>query len=278
MATLAYAYTNLLTGLAASKFTVTTGAGPADDTRLYLNDAKMDLQYTLTAGTTAEVITIDMGASTACSGFAVLNHNLYVLGAGTIGITATDDVTWATGVVTVKSTTTVNTTKPKHKDSVLQFATVTKRYWRIRFTHTLSLSLKIGEILAYSAATQLSRYFIDGSDESERVFKTTTQMLFGDTRSVIFGGPLRELRMRFADFTDAQILELRTMWEASGFGVTPILSIASYEATSSAAAVAEQNCVFGQMVLDDFRWTYVDFAQRQPPDIVIRSLGREAGA
>lgn len=276
--TFSYAVTNRLTGLTASAFSVSTGSGPSGATELYLNDGRMDRQYALTGGTTIEAIDIDLGSAQSVSAVAVLNHNLVALGAPTITVTAADNAGFSVGVVTPKAATTLNTAEPKHKDHVLQFGAVSKRYWRITFTHSTAAALRIGELFLASSNTQLSRYMIDGSGESESFYSVTNKLLYGETRTTFLAGPLRSKTMRFQDWNDTQLNQLRTMWAATKGMATPLLFISSYEATGTAAAIAEQECIFGRVMVDDFRWTYTDALYRQPPEIVIASLGREAGA
>lgn len=274
----AYATTNRLTGLAAASFTVSTGAGPANDTRLYLNDGQMAAQYTLNSGTTTEAIDIDLGAAQSVSAIAILNHNLAALGSPTVTVTAADNAGFSVGVVTPKATTTLNTTSPKHKDHVLQFGAVSKRYWRITFTHSLSTSLKIGELFAAASTTQLTRGQIDGSGEGFKAIGVANEMQYGSVRSLFFAGPVRRRRLRFQDWTEAQKNELLTMWSAVNGPFSPLLWIESYEAVSTAAATAQQECIFGRLRDDDFEWTFTDFLYRQVPELVITSEGRERGA
>lgn len=276
--TFAYATTNRLTGLTASAFSVTTGAGPSGATELYLNDGRMDRQYTFTAGTTAETLQIDLGSALAVVGVAILNHNLVALGSASVTITAADDSGFTTGVVTPKAATTLNTTEPKHKDHVLQFASVSKRYWRIAMSHAAATALKIGEVFLLAASTQLTRGMLDGSGESEEIISVGNRMMYGATKSTFFAGPIRSKQMKYQDFTEAQLLELRTLWAAVKGPVTPFLWIESYEAVSTAAASAQQDCIFGQIQDARFAWTFVDSLYRQPPGFDIVSLGREVGS
>lgn len=274
----AYATTNQATGLAASAVTVTTGAGPADDTRLYLFDGKLAGQYTLTAGTTTEVVRINLSSAKAVSAVAILNHNIAALGGGTITIRAATDSGFTTGVVTPKATTTINTTAPKHKDTVLQFASVTKQHWEFTFTHSLSTALKIGELFFAAASTQLTRGQTDGSGERERFITSEVEMQFGQVQSLFLAGPVRTKRIRMQDFTAANLAELQALWRATKGPVTPFLWIESYEAVSTAAAATEQDCIFGRLRLPEFEWSWVDYNLTQPPELTIASEGRERGA
>lgn len=273
----AYATINRLTSLAAAAFTIPTGAGPLDNSRLYLNDGRMDRQYNFTGGTTTEVLQIDLGSAKQVSGFAILNHNLAALGGGDVEVRCDSNPAFPTNTL-VKTASNINITTPNDKDAVLQFANTTARYWRLKFNHVSSSALKLGEVYAMGVTTTLARFMVDGSGESEEIFSVGTKMLNGETRHVIFGGPLRSKTLRWQDWTAADLAELRTMWRATRGPVTPFIFIQSYESTSAAANYEQQECVFGRLMVDTFTWTYTDHLLRQAPEVVIMSLGREAGA
>jgi hypothetical protein len=118
---------------------------------------------------------------------------------------------------------------------------------------------------------------LDGSGESLDLVTVSTSMMYGETRATLFGGPIRSKKMRFADFTQANLLELQTLWLATSGPVTPFIWIESYEAVSTAAATTEQDCIFGRLLVDKFDWTWVDHLYSQPPSFVIQSLGRGVG-
>lgn len=271
----AYAVTNLLAPLSSSAFTITTGTWDSA-TIPYLNDGRLAGLLRCTSST-ANTVTIDMGAATAISGFAILNHNLGAGSSGTCTVTATNDVTWATGIVTPKASSSLVATAPADKDAVLQFASTSKRYWRLAFTHSAQ-ALTIGELIAYSSATQLSRGMLDGSGDGLEIVTTSTKMLYGERVSTFFGGPLRSKTMRFADFTEAQTLEMQTLFLATRGHVTPVLWINSYEAVSTAAAATERDCIYGKVQLERFDSQWVDHLYKQVPELTVLSLGREAGS
>ena len=278
----AYAVTNALSGLAAAAFT--PGSGPSDATRAYLNDGRMDRQYEFTGGVASNTLVFDMGSATALKGIAILNHNLASADAPRyISIQAADDAAITVNAVTVKSNSEVtdgNTdTNPANKDTVLQFATVTKRYWRINFDWDNTFQLKVGEIFAYAAVTQLTRGMVDGSGETERIVAPTVEMQNGETRSAFIAGPVRTKHLRSdSSFSTTERKALLTLWRATRGPVTPFLWIESYEATAVAAALTEQDCIFGRLILPEFAWTWTDYNLSQPPEFVLQSLGREVGS
>lgn len=280
----AYATTNALSALSASAFT--PGSGPSDATRAYLNDGRMDRQYVFTAAASSNTLVIDMGSATTLRGLAILNHNLVdSVAPRTIKIEAADDAAITINAVTAKGTTTVtddgSDTNPTNKDTVLQFAAVTKRYWRLTFAwDSGSFALKIGELFAYASSTQLSRGQVDGSGETERMVVTNpVELQTGDTRFGFLGGPVRTKHLRSdSTLSTSERKELLTLWRLLRGPVTPFLWIESYEASASSALLPEQDCIFGRLALPDFAWTWSDYNLSQPPELVIRSLGRELGS
>ncbi len=277
-----YAITNLLTGLAASAFTNSTGNN--DSTRARLNDGRMDKRYVVNSSVASgSTIVIDFGTAVAATGFALLNTNCAVQKSdaavrvrGADGFTAG---TINTNIVTAKAATTLNSTAPKNKDHVLQFPIVTKRYWELTFTWTGSVAnFAIGELWAFQGQTQISRKSIYGGGEKEEMKTASIEFDGGNTKAYFKGGPIRGKRLPFQDLTGAQLAELQVMWRAAKAEANPFLWIESYESSAAAAAVAEQEVIYGRCRLAEFEWSETDYLLYQPPEVVIRSLGREVGA
>lgn len=273
--TFAYATVNRFSGLAASAFTFPTGGGPLDASRSYLCDGRMDAQYVFTAYGSTDVIQILFSSPQSLCAIAILNHNLAAIGPGVITITASDDGTTFTAV---KAATTLNTSAPKQKDSVLQFAAVSKQYWRITIGHGLSSGLAIGELYGVGTSTQLSRGQIDGSGESEKMITSVVPMQFGAKKTLFFAGPIRAKKLKVQDFTTAQRDELLTLWRAVKGNVLSFLWIESYEATASAAALSEQDCIFGKLASAEYQWSWTDYLLTQPDELLIEQDGRERGS
>lgn len=278
MGAYAYAPSNILSGLAASAFTWSAGAN--DATRAYLNDGWMDARYVngSPAAGTLDLI-IDLGSARALTGFAILNSNVAVQAAGSnLTITGADDAGISVNVVVAKAASTLSSAAPFNKDHVLQFATVTKRFWRLRWVTSATVTnFAIGELWAFNAQVQLSRKRVDGGGEGERILASKVDFYGGGSQAYRQGGPVRRKNLPFVDLSTSDRNELLTMWRAVAL-VTPYLWIESYEATALAAAVAEQEVIFGILGLGDFQWTEVDFNLFNPPELVIESLGREIGA
>ncbi len=275
--TFAYALTSQAASLVAGSYTVPVGAGPADSTRVYLGDGRLDRVYTFTSSN-AVTLQIDLGSAKAVNAWAVLNHNFNSLGGGTCKIDAADDVAWTTNIVAIKAASTFATTAPKHKDAVFQFASATKRVWRLTFTNVTTGSVTIGEVFAVAATTQLTRGMVDGSGEDESIISSAVEMQYGSKQQLFFSGPIRQKTFRSQDYTESQKNELATLFRSTLGPVTPFLWIESYEATSSAAAAAEQDCILGRLELPNFRWSWTDYNLTQPPELIIRALTRGRGA
>lgn len=282
MANSAYAVTNALASLAASAFTPT--AGPSDDTRLYLTDARLDRQYVFTARSSNNSVKIDLGSATSISGWAILNHNLNSIDApsSAYGVTiyGADDAGFSVNLKTwtlIFGSTQANA--PNNKDVVIQIEPTSRRYWQVYFFWTTGTkTLKIGELFAYATSTQFSRGMVDGSGETERYVVATAEMQYGETRASFRAGPIRERSIRTADFSTTERDELLTMWRATKGPVTPMLLVDTYEATVASGTPTYTSCMYGRLMLPEFAWQWSDYNRVKPPELVLRNLGREVGS
>lgn len=271
----AYAATNLTRGLGASSWTLNLGGGPSDDTRLYLNDGRLDRQVVFASGASAN-IQVDLGSAMEVRGLAVLNHNMsgftspiFSCEAGNSSNLVTDYIL-LTGVAE-----TVPQTAPAHRDLVVQFATgVSRRYWRFNTSWTGASVLRVGEAFLYGAPSTLTRGFTDGTGESEEFITVPVQTRFGDARTSFLAGPIRSRRFRAQDYSAANNAELQAMWRASRGGAIPLLWINDYSPGSF--TTARKDVMLGRLGAD-YSWTYSDFDLVQPPELVLRSLGRAVG-
>lgn len=268
-----YAVTNALSALAAAAFTWSSGYTVA---RTRLNDGIMDevAAGASSAQASGQTLSIDLGAATALVGFAILNHNL-ASGACTVAITAgTDGITYGT---TAKAASTITTTAPNEKDTVLQFPSASFRYWRLTFVHTGTKIVRVGELLAFAAITTLARTSIYGDGDSERAFLNKNVSGTGHQRATYLGGPVRTKRLIYKDLSTAELAELRAMWAASTYGTSNLLFIPLIESTAIAATAAAQECLWGKMQ-KEFDFMRADFNLHDPSSFVIVGQGREVGA
>lgn len=268
---------NLIRALAAGSFTVSSG--PADSTRSRLNDKRIDKRYTSTAAASPLTIVVDLGSAQAVDTAAVLNHNLASLGSGTriISVTGADDA-----AITVNTVgpyvAQLSATASRTKDTCLAFTQATKRYWRFSFSWTggASLSVTIGE-LVLGAATTLSRGQLDGSGETEHIRAPEVELANGGSRGIYLAGPVLERHLMFSDFTAAQVATLRTLWRDCKGPAVPVLWCDDWAAAASASE-SQQECLYGHLRMPEFAWRWSDYLLIKPPDLIIKSQGREVGA
>ena len=286
----AYAVSNILVGYPATAFSwFTTYGSPSSGgftpaNRTFLNDRRMDEQVLVSASAASGVnVIIDVGGGGAVQPVAVamLNSNCAVQKSdAALLVEASSNATFAADVNVAKAASTLYSSKtPWNKDHVLQWnANHTKRYWRFTWTWTGSVSnFSIGEIFIALATTQLARRSIYGSGERLDAVVSQVQMQYGGTRSGFRGGPVRQLDWQWDDLTASERDELYAMHTASSFGGLPLLFINSYEATATAAAASEQDCVFGRLIQPSYQFAEKDFRLYQPGGFSLRSEGREAG-
>lgn len=270
-----YAVTSSLTGLAATAF---TWSSAYTTNRARLNDGILDelASSASSAQASGQTLVINMGSATALVGFALLNHNL-ASGACTVRVRAADDAAITTNVVTAKAASTITTTAPNQKDTVLQFPSVTKQYWEFTFVHTGTKVVTIGEVLAFASITTLTRTSIYGDGESERAVLNKNVSQTGHQRATFLAGPIRTKRRIYKELSTAEKAELRAMWAASNYGTSNILWIDYIESTSTAATDAGMECLWGK-IQEEFDWTQGDYRLFDPSDFTLVGQGREVGS
>lgn len=273
----AYATTNAAVNLAASAFTWSTAVTTDRDA---FNDGRMSKTCTSEGSASTIDLTIDFGSATALVGFALLNHTIgsaYSSNSVTCAISGADDAAQTVNAVTAKAASTIAVTVPNHKDAVLCFPTQTKRYWRLRFAHTGTIAVTLGEVMALSSITSLTRKKVYGWGESERYYLNVAESRTGDTHATFLAGPRRTRRLPFVDLSASEKAEVMAMFRASRGGATPLLWIEDYNSTASAATESEQECIWGR-VQQSFGWTEGDYSLYGPDALELTSLGREVGA
>ena len=270
-----YAVTNALTGLAATSF---TWSSAYTTNRARLNDGILD-ELASSAGSaqaSGQTLVINMGSATALVGFALLNHNL-ASGACTVRVRAATDAAITVGVVTAKDASTITTTAPDSKDTILQFPSVTKQYWELTFVHTGTKIVTLGEVLAFASITTLTRSSIYGDGESERAVINRNVSQLGHQRATFVGGPVRTKRHIYKDLSLSEKAEMRAMWAASNYGVSNILWLDYVESISTAATAAGMACLWGK-IEPSFDWTQGDYQLFDPSDFTLLGQGREVGS
>lgn len=271
-----YGITNVLAGLGASAFSWSSGYTVGRDR---LNDTIQDelASGSASAQASGQTLTLDAGAVTSISAIAILNHNLGT-GSCAVQVQGADDAGFSVGIVTAKAASTINTSAPYQKDTVLQFPAVSKRYWRLTFTHSGTKTITIGELFLFSSITTLSRQSTWGAGESERYAQNRNESPTGFQRATYLGGPIRTMRLPFKDLVGtSQRDELLNMWRATRGGVSNLLYIDVIESTATAATAAGMQCIWGKMQAE-LPWSQVDFNLYDVAEFTITSQGREAGS
>lgn len=252
-----YAITNALAGLAASAF---TWGSAYTTSRERLNDGEQDEQAAGSAGAEAspQTLIIDFGVPADLVGFALLEHNL-ATGGVTVLVEASASGAFGSPT-TAKAATTINATAPHQKDTVLQFPSVgPNRYWRLTFTHSSTKRLRIGELLALSAITTLSRQTAYGTGEEARYVQNRIASDTGKVHATLLSGPILTRSFPFKDLRGTtERDELTGMWHATYGGVLNLLYIDLIESTATAATAAGQVCIWGKLQ-ESLGWTEDDF-------------------
>ena len=271
-----YGITNVLTGLAATAFTWSSGY---TTNRERLNDSIQDelASGSASAQASGQTLTVDLGTATSLSAIALLNHNLST-GSCTVKVEGGDDAAISVNPVTAKSASTVNTSAPYDKDTLLQFPAVSKRYWRLTFTHSGTKTLTIGELLFFASLTTLTRQTVWGAGESERYAQNRNESNTGFQRATYLAGPIRTKRLPFKDAVGtSQRDELMGMWRAARGGVSNLLYADLIESTATAATSTAMQCLWGKLQAS-LAWNQPDYNLYDVDELVLVGQGREAGA
>jgi len=270
----AYAVGNALSALGATAFTWSTGG---TTNRAFLNDGRMDKPASSGGSATTTDLTIDLGAATSLVGFALLGHSMATWTAPAVTVTGADDAAMTTNAVTAKAATSIVQTAPNHKDALLAFVAVSKRYWRLRFVDSSARTLSLAEAYAVTSFTSLARLKTWGHGESEEYKLNSVETRTGETRSTFLAGPIRTKKLPFSDLNASEKAEVMAMWRATYGGASALLWAEQLNPTASAASAAEQECVLGKLT-PSFDWTERDYSLFDVTALELRSLGREVGA
>ena len=274
-----YAVTNALAGLDATAFTWSSAYAT---NKARLNDGVLDelAASASSAQASGQTLVINFGAPTILTGFALLNHNL-ASGACTVTVETDDNAGFATPLL-MKAATTIVTTAPNQKDTILQFPAAgpgdSGAYWRLTFAHTGTKIVTIGEVVALTDISTLSRSTVYGAGENERYILNRNESATGHQRSTFVGGPIRTKSLPFKDLAGAaQKNELMTMWRATQGGNLNLLWIELIESTATAATDAAQECLWGRLQ-ESLGWTQGDYAIYDVDGLTLVGQGREVGS
>lgn len=267
----AYAITNKAPGAAGFTWSVATTSSHR------LIDGRLDDQIEVTGTLTTVNVVIDFGVATTLNAIALLNHNLATATGAQVKVEAADNAAINIGNSTPKALTTLYTTAPREKDHVLQFAALSKRFWRITFSWTGTFTLRIGELFA-AETTVLTRAMVYGNVESVDFVRSRFTGSTGETRGHFIAGPIRARDISFEDLDVTERNEMMAMFLATKGGTRPMLWCEQYEATATAADSDHQECLFGKLEDPSFGLTNFDYGRFNPSGMRLKSLGREVGA
>lgn len=280
--TVGYAITNAITA-SAGLYSRISGVNTLITNASYLYDGWMGKRVSAGTFTDLDGLLIDFGAAKSIVGFGLLNHSIVTdcLDAN-LTIQGANDAAISLGVVTAKIGS-FNSARPKakEKDSVFLFPAVSKRYWFLQISGTSgNWTGKIGELFAIENGNlhTFSRNPAYGSKSSMDAVTQQIRFQYGEPRNVFLGGPVREETYSLKDWTLAQVQELQALYEDTSGFATPFLWCENVAQTTSMTVASETNCIFGNGMLDALDAVQDDYGVWQPSALIIRSLGREAGA
>jgi hypothetical protein len=270
-----YMVTNLLAGLAPSAFSVDLGSGVVAVTSTYLNDARSDQLWRPGSVVASDwSLFVDLGSAQAVSAVALININSPASAA--VEIIGADNAAMSTNPVSAKANSQLATPDDYTRSYVLQFPSVTKRYWQLSFETSDPWSVELGEVF-FGVPTALTRAIVQGA-RKRRIHKTTQNE---SDAGVMFGhrlaGPhlLRELR--WEDVSAAEAEEIVAMHDAAHGNARNLLWIETVGSSSSAATSAEQECVYGRFVEPEIGQTEDDYLRFGDLGLTIREHSRGVG-
>lgn len=256
---LAWSFGNHLDGLSVANITWSSGY---TTNREYLYDGYQDKVALGSSSPAAsgQYLQINFGSARTLPGIALLNHNL-ASGGVAVKVEAADNAGMPTNLVTAKAATTVNTSAPYDRDTLLQFPAVTRQYWRLTFTHSGTKQLQIGELLMLPYLLTLTRNSVYGGHTNN--LRSLQRRITSETESVRvarIAPALRTINFRFEDLQgESQRDELLAMWNASEGGAKGNTLLAEYvESSASAGSAASQRCLWGRFQ-DTWGWSDDDY-------------------
>lgn len=271
-----YCVQNLCSGLAAADIYISLGTPSDPSTTTRLCDGRLGRVVT-SSSTSLLNLVIDLGSSRAVSVASVLNHNLADLSVPEVRVLASEDETFATGIVTAKDWTSVSALRASRRDTALVFPAVTKRFWLIQISVSADSLMRIGEVFLGASVTGISRGSAYGSGESVDLATSELVTRSGDRLVATLGGQVFERRYSFADWSASELEELHALWDATSGPTSSLLWIDNVVSSASAGAAADTKCLLGRISGASFAWVQDDFGVYQPPSLVIRSLARGIG-
>jgi hypothetical protein len=175
-----------------------------------VQDQRLTTQWHSDDATTQTVV-IDLGATTSCSIFAIMAHN--IVSSGTITVNGNDDI--ASGLTWVISGQSSTQTLTYNADMILSFVSpIANRYWKFAFTGQTAGSLEIGRLWIgdYISVSPTSL------DDFTVSLKSDDTVVYGKCRQkyASIGCYWRQFSMSFPKTNPTMISAIQTLYETVG--------------------------------------------------------------
>lgn len=175
-----------------------------------VQDQRLTTKWKTEDGNSAQTVVIDLGATTACSIFAIMAHNL--VSAGTVVVNGNDNIlpglTWTTSNQSSTQTITFNS------GMMLSFVSpISNRYWRFSFSGQTA-DLEIGRLWIGN--------YIDISPSSLDDFTVTKKrddiVVYGKNRQkyASVGNGWREIQLTFPRTSPTSLTSIFTFYDTVG--------------------------------------------------------------
>ena len=242
-----------------------------------LQDSRRDVVAVVAATTSPLQLNLDLGSAKTIKGIALLN--LYATQSLSVEIFSATLSNYSDAVSRFASTA-LPSTWPDSENIYIRPTQVSAQYWRVTLSWSGSAAVSLGELVATSVETTLTRLYGLGNMEDTATPATEFTARGGVLVREAIGGPRRIKRFTFADLSRAQQNEIQKMWFAGACGTRPILfvdKIGTAGDTAQLTDVDEQTsrCTAG-LLEPATGWTEVDFRLFDKPQLTLTELSPDA--
>lgn len=258
-------------GIITSNKTMGSGGAAA------LQDSRRDVLCAIESTTSPLQLNLDLGSAKTLKGLALLN--LYATAALSVEIFSANASNYSDATSRFASTA-LPATWPDSENVYMRPTQVSARYWRIQLTWSGSAEVNLGELVATSVETTLSRDYGLGDGDAPAVPMTEFTSRSGLLVREALGGPRRNRTFTFSMLTRAQLNEIQKMWFAGAAGSRPILFVdtigtAGDPTQLTDTAVQASRCIAG-LLEPSLPWTQVDFRIYSPSQLTLTELAPDA--
>lgn len=242
-----------------------------------LKDSRRDVVATVASTTSPLYLNLDLGSAKTLKGIALLN--LYATQALSVEIFS-DTTAGFPAAVSRFAATALPTAWPDSENVYIRPTQVSARYWRVALTWSGSAAVSLGELVATSIETSLTRGYVYGDSEQTNIPTLEFESRGGMVTREVTGGPRRTKRFAFSDLTRAQRTELQSMWFAAACGSRPLLFVDALGTAGDVTqltdtAVQQSRCIAG-LLEPSFGWTESDYRLYDPDGFVLVELAPDA--